>query len=91
MFEWDAKKAAANLAKHGVTFDAIHDFDWETCVEAEDDRFDYGEQRFVAIGWLNGELHTVTFTWRGDIIRIISIRKADKRDRRAYARAKEKA
>jgi len=33
----------------------------------------------------------VTFTWRGDIIRIISIRKADKRDRRAYARAKEKA
>ncbi|MGO8955476.1 MAG: BrnT family toxin [Rhodomicrobium sp.] len=91
MYEWDERKAAANLAKHGVAFEAIHDFDWRGSVEVEDDRFDYGEERFVAIGWLKGELHSVTFTCRGDIIRIISLRKSDKRDRKIYAEAKEKA
>ncbi len=55
MFEWDEKKAAGNLAKHGVAFDAIQDFDWANSVEVEDDRFDYGEDRCVAIGWLKGE------------------------------------
>jgi uncharacterized DUF497 family protein len=91
MYEWDGKKAASNLLKHGVAFEAIHDFDWRTAVEVEDSRFDYGEQRLVAIGWLRGVLHTVTFTWRGDMMRIISLRKADKRDQKYYAKAKEKA
>ncbi|MGO8954433.1 MAG: BrnT family toxin [Rhodomicrobium sp.] len=91
MFEWDEKKAAGNLAKHGVAFDTIFDFDWANSVEVEDDRFDYGEDRYVAIGWLGGELHSVTFTCRGDIIRIVSLRKSDKRDRKFYAAAKEKA
>lgn len=90
MYEWDEKKAASNIAKHGVAFDAIYDFDWLTAVEVEDDRFDYGEQRLVAIGWLRGVLHTVTFTWRGDMMRIISLRNADKRDQKYYANAKEK-
>jgi uncharacterized DUF497 family protein len=74
-----------------VAFDAIYDFDWVTAVEVEDGRFDYGEQRLVAIGWLRGVLHTVTFTWRGDTMRIASLRKADKRDQKYYAKAKEKA
>ncbi|MGO9172279.1 MAG: BrnT family toxin [Rhodomicrobium sp.] len=90
MYEWDEKKAAGNLAKHSVAFEAIYDFDWVSAVEVEDDRFNYGEQRLVAIGWLRGALHTVTFTWRGDMMRIISLRKADKRDQKYYAKAKEK-
>ena len=91
MYEWDEKKAMANLAKHGVAFEAIDSFEWKTAVEVEDDRFDYGEQRLVAIGWLGGILHAVTFTWRGDKMRIISLRKADKRDQKYYAKAQEKA
>ncbi|MGO9484850.1 MAG: BrnT family toxin [Rhodomicrobium sp.] len=91
MYEWDEKKAASNLVKHNVAFEAMCDFDWRTAVEVEDNRFDYAEQRLVAIGWLRGVLYTVTFTWRGDIMRIISLRKADKRDQKYYAKAKEKA
>jgi uncharacterized DUF497 family protein len=68
----------------------MYEFDWKSSVEVEDGRFDYGEERFVAIGWLKGELHSVTFTCRGDIIRIISLRKSGKRDRKFYAAAKEK-
>jgi uncharacterized DUF497 family protein len=48
MFEWDERKAAANVAKHGVAFDTIYEFDWLTSVEVADDRFDYGEDRLVA-------------------------------------------
>jgi uncharacterized protein len=91
MYEWDEKKAAANLAEHGVAFDAIYGFEWKTAVEVEDDRFDYGEQRLVAIGWLGGILHAVTVTWRDDKMRIISPRKADKCDQKSYANAQEKA
>lgn len=91
MFEWDERKSSANLAKHGVDFDAIFEFDWLTSVEVEDDRFDYGEDRLVAIGWLRGDLYTVTFTWRGDIMRIISLRKSDKRDRTFFANAQKEA
>lgn len=88
LYEWDERKAAANLAKHGVDFDAVHGFDWGTAVEFEDDRFRYDELRWVAIGWIGDTLHTLTFTWRDDIVRVISLRRSDKRDRNDYAKAK---
>ena len=91
MFEWDERKAVANLAKHGVRFDAVYRFDWETAVEFEDDRFDYGELRMVAIGWIGDELHTVTYTWRGGNIRVINLRRSDRPEHRTYAKAKPKA
>jgi uncharacterized DUF497 family protein len=87
-FEWDAAKSRANHIKHGVSFDAIDEFDFDTAIEFEDDRFDYGEQRIEAIGWLRGMLHAVTFTWRGDTIRIISLRPASKAEQRRYAKEK---
>ena len=67
MFEWNGRKSKANLAKHDIAFDAIDEFDFDSAIEFEDDRFDYGEQRFAAIGWLRGRLYAVTFVWRGDI------------------------
>ncbi|MFZ1107126.1 MAG: BrnT family toxin [Rhodomicrobium sp.] len=87
-FEWDDAKSRANIIKHGVSFEAIDEFDFDTAIEFEDDRFDYGEQRIAAIGWLRGKLHAVTFTWRDDTIRIISLRPATKAEQRRYAKEK---
>jgi uncharacterized protein len=91
MFEWDERKAAANFAKHYVRFEAVYRFDWETAVEFEDDRFAYDETRIVAIGWIDGALHTLTYTWRGESIRVISLRRSDKSEQRTYDTAKPKA
>lgn len=45
MFEWDEAKRAANLAKHGVDFAAVHRLDWSSSLTARDGRTDYGEDR----------------------------------------------
>ncbi|NJL83331.1 MAG: BrnT family toxin, partial [Chloroflexaceae bacterium] len=50
----------------------------------EDTRYNYGEERFIAIGESQGRVLAVTYTWRGDTIRIISARKATKNETREY-------
>lgn len=86
-FEWDARKAASNLRKHGVSFDAIEDFDFSTALEVEDDRANYGETRMFALGPIQGSLHALVYTRRGEKLRIISLRKASKDEREIYAQA----
>jgi uncharacterized DUF497 family protein len=84
-FEWDNRKAAANFAKHGVSFDKAREvFDDPFAVDRLDDRADYGEQRFVIIGMVDGRLLFVSYTMRGDNIRIISARGAEPREQRQY-------
>ena len=84
-FEWDRAKAHANEAKHGVPFEvARRVFDDDACVVLEDLRQDYGERRFVALGTIDHRIYTVAFTWRGDICRLISARKANAREIRRY-------
>lgn len=80
MWNWDEDKRQTNLAKHGVDFADVAGFDWATAVIDPDTRFDYGEVREVATGELNGRLYIVTFTMRGDVTRIISMRKANGRE-----------
>ena len=87
-FEWDDAKAAYNLAEHGVPFKAIRRFDWDACLTAEDTRFDYGEPRFVSVGPIGERLHVAVWTPKADRQRIISLRKANAREVRAYLRAK---
>ena len=53
-------------------------------IETEDLRRDYGEQRFRAVGPLNGHIIQIAYTWRGTRRRIISARRAGRNDRRAY-------
>jgi uncharacterized DUF497 family protein len=82
--EWDAKKAAANLQKHGVDFaDAatvLHD---EQAVTVRDD--EGGEERYVTIGMdALGNVLVVVYTWRGDRPRLISARRAEARERGEY-------
>ena len=84
MFEWDDDKAAANLARHKVAFERVEDFDWSTAQIIIDDREDYGELRQIALGFIGERLHVLIFTEREDNIRVISLRKANKREIEAY-------
>lgn len=84
-FQWDEAKAAANYAKHGVTFDSARRvFADPFAVEQIDDRHDYGEVRYVILGMVESRLLAVAYTERGGIIRIISARAAEPFERREY-------
>ncbi len=87
-FEWDEDKAAANLAKHRVSFLTAAEVFANGILERIDDREDYGEIRWIALGRVEAEIFRVVFTWRGDkLIRIISAQKASKDEREIYYRA----
>jgi len=83
-YEWDPSKAIANIEKHGIDFaDAVTVFDDFSAVTIDDP--DYDEQRFITIAEdAFGRILVVAYTWRGDNIRIISARKATKRERKHY-------
>lgn len=83
-FEWDEAKARANLDQHDVSFDDAHQFDWSRAQIFSDDRFDYGEDRAQARGCIDGRLHVLVFTLRNGRMRIISLGKANMRERRRY-------
>ena len=87
LYEWDEQKRAANKARHRVDFLVVVDFDWDSALVAPDDRRDYGEERFVSIGPIKGRLHVLIFTRRDATVRIISLRKANKREVRQYEKA----
>ncbi|MEL7143774.1 MAG: BrnT family toxin [Cyanobacteria bacterium J06643_4] len=81
---WDEAKRLTNLRKHGINFvDVPAVFD-SNIVTVEDNRYDYGEQRFVTFGLLQGRVVAVVHTEREDCIRIISARKATKYEQRTY-------
>jgi len=89
-FEWDPNKAAANLKKHKVSFKAVVDFEFETAVY-EIEFSEDGEERAVAFGWLNGKLHALVYVEKEDgAVRVISLRRADKRENRYYVQAIQK-
>lgn len=84
-FEWDDAKAEANLRKHKISFRAASRvFDDPLVLIEQDCSEDYGEDRFLAVGLVEGLLMTVAYTERGDRVRIISARKANTNERRAY-------
>lgn len=83
-YEWDENKRAANLVKHNVDFIDAENFDWSSAIETIDNRFNYSEERWVALGVIDNCLHVLTYTIRGENIRLISLRKANKREREYY-------
>lgn len=85
-FEWDSDKAAANAEKHGISFElAAYVFFDDHRLTAIDDRRDYGEERKITMGHVENRLHVVVYTETEDTIRIISARKANKREQERYA------
>ena len=84
-FEWDDAKAAANVVRHGVTFEAARSaFSDIFAIAREDPRQDYGEDRYTLLGMANDQLLHVAYTLRHERIRIISARLAEPRERRWY-------
>ena len=86
-FEWDEQKAARNLAEHKVNFEqsAIACCD-PFAVEWVDEREDYGEERFGLLGLYQGEVLFVAYAERGENIRIISARRAERHEQDRYYR-----
>lgn len=83
-FEWDEEKRQTNLTKHGIDFiDLPPLFDGVTVLQV-DDRFDYGETRFITLGILKGIVFLVVHTETAEIIRLISARKASKYEEKYY-------
>lgn len=91
-FEWDKTKSVQNIFKHGVKFeDARKIFDGFT-VDAVDNRADYGEERIISIGILEGiAILAVVHTDRNNVCRIISARPANRKERERYDRAIQQA
>ncbi|MDN3521526.1 BrnT family toxin [Halomonas ramblicola] len=84
---FDPEKSAANMASRGLSFELAVDFDWSSALVVEDRRQDYGEARFQALGLIGDRLHVLVFTPRPGSVRVISLRKANKREVRRYEQA----
>jgi uncharacterized DUF497 family protein len=82
--EFDSGKNIANIAKHGVDMAAAAEFDFETAETWTDTRRSYGETRTIAVGFIGHRLHVLVFTMRGRKLRVISLRKANRKERAAY-------
>jgi uncharacterized DUF497 family protein len=85
--EYDPAKNARNIKDRKLSFDRARDLDWNSTHIRLDDRHDYGEQRWIALGLLDGRLHVLVFTETMTGIRVISFRKANAREGNAYDQA----
>jgi len=83
-YEWDEKKRRSNLRKHGLDFFFAPRVFEGPAVTIEDGRYEYGEQRFGTFGLLDGVVVVITHTERPGVIRIISMRKASRREEKSY-------
>ncbi len=84
--EFDPKKNQFNIETRGIDFNLALEFDLETALIREDTRRDYKEQRFIAIGYIKDRLYVLVFTPREAAMRVISLRKANKRECQLYAK-----
>ena len=83
--EFDPAKDTANLAKHGVALSEATEFDFTAAVVTVDDRFDYGEVRFRAFAYVNGQGRCLVFTAiSSTTIRAISYRRARQKEMQRY-------
>lgn len=82
--EFDPGKDEANRAKHGVSLALAAELDWESALVWLDSRFEYGELRMVALAPRTGVVYYVAFVDRGQVRRIISLRRANRREVNRY-------
>ena len=84
MYEWDEDKNRKNLSERGLSFEDAEAVFAGPCVTFEDTREDYGEQRLITFGLLEGRLVVIAHTPREESIRIISMRKGNDREQKTY-------
>ena len=89
LLEFDEAKSARNLKERGIGFERFADIDVETAVSGEDVRKEYGERRLRVLGFIDGLLHAAVVTPRGEKIRVISLRRANRREERMYAKERQ--
>ena len=82
--EFDADKDNSNQSKHGVSLSLAGELDWEAALVWIDERFAYGETRMIALAPKTEILYYVAFVERGDVRRIISPRRANRREVKYY-------
>lgn len=83
-FQFDPKKSSANTAQHGVSLAFAEQLDWDCALVWVDDRFDYDEVRMIALAPNTATLYYVAFVDRAESRRIISLRKANRREVKHY-------
>jgi uncharacterized DUF497 family protein len=84
---FDPAKNLRNVRERGLSFERASEFDFESALFEADDRRDYGEVRIRAFGNLDGRLHVLVFVETHQGIRVISLRKANRREVKRYEQA----
>jgi uncharacterized DUF497 family protein len=82
--EFDPAKDIANQANHGVSLSLASDLDWDAALVWVDSRFEYGELRMIALAPETNVLYYVAFVDRGEVRRVISLRRATRREVKHY-------
>jgi hypothetical protein len=85
-YTFDPAKNKRNLERHGVDFAYAARIFHHTHIEWEDNRYDYGERRFIVLGRIDDRIYVVVYTWRNGLRRIISARRANSRERDVFHR-----
>ena len=85
--EFDPVKDAANVAKHGVSMALAERICWPDVLCMPDSRCDYGELREIGFAVIDERLYVVVFVQRGEMMRIVSLRKANQREVKLYDEA----
>jgi len=86
MYEWDENKSTQCLKARGFDFSIVAGFDFDTAITIEDTRKEYGEGRYMSLGFIDDRLFSLVWTPREGVIRVISLRKANSRERQSYER-----
>jgi uncharacterized protein len=82
--EFDPSKDAANRDKHGLSLAMAEELDWEASLVWVDDRFEYNEIRMIALAPKTDILYFVAYVDRSNVRRIISLRRANRREVKHY-------
>ena len=81
---FDPDKDAANVAKHTLSLTLARDLEWDTLQWKEDNRRNYGETRMAGYAFMGERLYGVVYVVRGDVLRVIRLRKANQREVKSY-------
>lgn len=84
--EFDEGKSNWNVEVRGIAFELAEEFEFDTACYEVDNRKDYGEERIRALGFIRGKIYSLVFTLRNEKVRVISLRKANSRERKKYAK-----
>jgi uncharacterized protein len=81
---YDPIKNARNIAERGLPFDLVAEIEWETAMIVDETRWNYGERRRQVYGLIGRRLHIAVITHRDDVVHVISLRKANRKEIARY-------